>query len=523
MSGYNAKGNKCRTTYNRDGEKYKRATPATLDEAGETLLASIKSRIANFDPDGTSLKIAFISDLHRSEEGVYTTNEIDDRYSMRLLSRLCDDVDIDAVFCGGDITNGRDENADYVQKNMGDVVDDFNDLMPHTSIFGTIGNHDKRYSTSRTLNTNEWLGELWDQVQCDGNAIELHYVDDTNYYVDFLKHKIRIIFINQYDDVDSNSSWYANENISSATGIHTRGTTAWKAAIPSTDKAEWIIGAVIHGADNSVPTNPNIRSWTYTDLSDTLKAYVDGGGKAVLGVFAGHYHSSKGCTLSAFNAANPAIPIVHVSCAYAIDSQIGTGDAYCFSVILINSDNKVFHEVKVGRSTQTIPFHVYDQVQKGLLHNGTVSADNSWGHFYCVYDGNHVRFDNRWNAFVYGTNFTNLPYEWGYWANDFVTSDTANVLFSAQAGDVIKTEIIFSDDTGELNPARSFKIFSPQIADMVTGTVVAGAKYTNEITLTEAKDVTAIGMYYLGNTQAGEGILDFELNIYKNGVRLVRS
>lgn len=523
MSEYNMQGQKFRTAYSREGTKFGRATAATLDEAGETLLASAKAAIAQYDPDGTALKFAFITDNHRSENGVYAGSEVDDSYSLRLLSRLCDDVDLDAVFCGGDITNGRDENADYVQENMQDVVADFEDLLPYTNIFGNIGNHDKRYSTSRTNNTNTWLHNLWNGIQQYGNGVEVHYIEDaeTNFYVDFTRHKIRIIFIHQYDDVDSNSSWYANENISSDTGIHTHGTTAWKTALPTTDKAEWIVGAVIHGADNSNPTNPSIRYWTFTDLSDTLKAYVDGGGKGVLGIFAGHYHLTQGITLSALSLSNPAIPIVHVSPAYAISSDIGTSNAYCFSIIVVNSTTGVFHEIRVGKNARPVPYCAYfgDVANNGLLHNGTVSVNAGYTNMYCVYNGNHVRFDDAWMS--YGHNFTNLPLEWGPITRDFVTNDTENVLFSAEAGNVIKTEIIFSEDTETTN-AVTFTVFSPQIASMVSCKVTAGTTFTNEITLAEDVDVTAIGASYYVGSAGFSHVIDFELNVYKNGVRIVR-
>ena len=523
MPGYNMQGNKFRTAYARTGTKFGRATAATLDEAGETLLASAKATIAQYDPDGTALKFAVISDLHRSESGIYTTNEIDDRYSLRLLSRLCDDVDFDAVFCGGDITNGRDENADYFQKNMGDVVADFDDLFPYTNVFGNIGNHDKRYSTSRPNTTNEFLHTLWNGIQQYGSGVEIHYIEnaETNFYVDFTKHKIRMIFIHQYDDVDSNSSWYANENITSDTGIHTHGTTAWKAALPTTDKAEWIVGAVIHGADNTNPTNPSIRSWSYTDLSNTLADYVTNGGKGVLGIFAGHYHITQGISLSAISLENPAIPVVHVNAALATASQWGTADAYCFSVIVVDSSTGLFHEIRVGRNANIVPYCAYfgDTANNGLLHNGTASVNTGYSNMYCVYNGNHVRFDNAWMA--NGYNFTNLPMEWGYATGNFVGGDTDNVLFSAEAGDVIKTELIFSEDT-ESTTSVTFTVFSPQIAGMVSCKVTAGTTFTNEITLAEDVDVTAIGAsYYTGSAQFSH-VMDFELNVYKNGVRLVR-
>lgn len=509
-------GTPYRSAYSRNGSKAKRATAATLDEAGESILASTKALCESYDPNGTALKFAVVTDLHRSEDGVYTSNNIDDRYTLRLLSRICDEIDLDAVICGGDITNARDENAEYFQKNMADVVSDMDSYCPFTPIYATIGNHDKRYSTSRPNTTNAQLKAIWSPVYANGNGAEIHYVDDTNFYVDFVKHKVRIIFINQYDRVDENASWYANENISSATGIHTRGSTNWKAALPTDDKAEWLVGVVFHGADNSTPTAPNITAFTYTDLSDTLQAYVDGGGRGSLGAISGHYHSKKtGTVMQSLN-------ITHVLNAYATESQIGTSGAYSLSVFVVNSDTGVWHEFRRGRATECIAFCAYfgNRGNNGLLQNGTRSADNSHTYYFCCYNGNHVRLDSVYRS--YGMNFTNHEKNWGYYSNDFVTSDTDNVLFSAQAGDVIKTEIIFSADSA--STPKPIKIFSPQIAGMVTvpNGEIAGQTFTNEITLAEDTDVTAIGMYYYSNP-APSGILDFELNIYKNGEKLVRS
>ena len=118
-------------------------------------------------------------------------------------------------------------------------------------------------------------------------------------------------------------------------------------------------------------------------------------------------------------------------------------------------------------------------------------------------------------------NYTNHDKNWGYYSSNFVTSDTDNVMFAAQAGDVIKTEIIFSGDSA--STPNQIKIFSPQIADMVVvpkGSI-AGQTFINEVTISEDTDVTAVGMNNYGAT-APSGVLDFELNIYKNGVKLVR-
>ena len=529
---YKLDGTRYRTAYKRDGTRYPRPVPATLDEAGETLLTSAKETIAKYDPNGTAFKIAFISDLHRTHEGLtYDEKEVDDSYSIHLLSRLCDEIPFDAVICGGDIVNATPVNEDYVQQNMRDVVADFDDYLPFTNLFATFGNHDKKYKRSgytAALNTNKWLHDLYDHIQQDGDGVELHYLTDpnppseddpnlTNFYVDFPKKHIRLIFINQYDAVDQNSSWGADEALSeSATGtpgVHTHGTTVWKSALPSTaeDIATWTVGIVYHGADGSNTSNLGFSNWNYLDLQNTMEDYADSGG-TIFGAFAGHWHKYDAMTIL------PCLNVSHTAQAYAIPTQIGLSTAYCFSVVVLD-ETGLFRVIRVGRSADVWPFHVYKKsAQNGLLMNGSIQNPKP----FCVYNGNMVRFDRRDNAYCYGINFTDISKNTTASGGriDYVTPDTANVLFSASAGDVIKTEIKFSTDTGA---TRNFKIFSPQKTLIPVSAAAAGTTVTNEITLDADTDFTAIGMYWYGNTQATtREPLAFELNVYKNGVLLTR-
>ena len=525
---YKLDGTRYRTAYKRDGKRYPRPVPAALDEAGETLLTSAKELIAKYDPNGTCIKFGFISDLHRGEDGIYASSGvIDDRPSVRLLSRLCDEIPFDAVFCGGDIVNARDENADYFRKNMQDVVGDFDDYFPFTNVFATFGNHDKRYSTSRPNNTNEWLYDLYTHLQQDGDGVEYQAIagrdNYTNFYVDFTKYKLRVIFVHQYDAVDDDSSWYANENLNTGIeGVHTHMTQLWKNALPTANKSDWMVLAVYHGADTQAG-NSNYANFKFNDLSDTLKAYADNGGGGVLGAICGHWHVAKAAQLyKSFN-------VMHVANAYATAAQIGLNTAYCFSVIVIDPVTWMFHELRIGRGAFEIPFRAYpDNTNNGLLENGT-GGGGDYKQYFLVYNGNHVRFDRRWNVYCNGFNFTNLAANAsGYYTADHVTGDTSNVLFSAQAGDVIKTEIIFSADTdvGLNGATRPFTIFSPQIANMIPQNYVGPNRvFTNEITLSSDVDVTAVGMFYGGQSNPADppGVLDFELNIYKNGVKIVRT
>lgn len=496
---YKYDGTPYRSAYERDGDKAKRETAAELDSYGESALESAKTRIARVDPTGTALKFAFITDLHRCADGVTYASEgiVDDRYSIKLLSRLCDDMKIDAVFCGGDIANARDENASNLDQNMADVVNALNGYIPYTPIFATVGNHDKKYSSARPLHTNAWLKQLWSPVTAPGDGVNISYIDDTNFCVDFTKYKVRIIFCNQYDNVDSNNSWYANQ-------IHCTGN--WTQGLDFADKANWLVGVVYHGADLAN------YGGVFPELQTNLEAYVNSGGKGSIGGIAGHLHTAKEQFIQ------PSLNRIHVSRAYAQESQLESVNEYCFSVFVVDSTTGVFHEVRVGRSAYEIPFCAYPSKNDGLLQNGTLSV-NSNSLFLCVYNGNHVRLDRSWNATILGENLTDLSKNepGGNYVVDRVTSDTENVLFSAKAGDVIKSEIIFSADT---TAQKTFTIFSPQIAGMVHGKSGSNVAITNEVTMDSDTDITAIGIKW--GSFSADKVMDFELNIYKNGVRQIR-
>lgn len=510
---YRYDGTPYRSAYSRDGAKAKRETAAEIDSYGETALANAKAAIARCDPNGTALKFAFITDLHRCADGVTYASEgiIDDRYSIRLLSRLCDDVDISAVFCGGDIVNARSENLANIDQNMTDVVNDIDSYIPYTPVFSNVGNHDKKYSATNPLHTNEWLKQLWSPVASDGNGVTVSYIDDTNFCVDFTKHKVRIVFCNQYDAVDSNSNWYANK-------IHCTGN--WTQGLDFADKANWLVGVVYHGADLAN------YGGVFPELQTNLEAYVNGGGKGSIGGFAGHLHSAKEQFIQ------PSLNRIHVSRAYAQESQLESVNKYCFSVFVVDTTTGVCHEVRVGRSAFEIPFGIYPSAQNGLLQNGMYARTSNYGNFLCTINGNRVRFDRCWNRLIRGINLTDLSKNntGDTFDRDWVTSDTENVLFSAQAGDVIRTEIIFSPDT---TSTKSMCVFSPQIpcgsqsgsynAGMVWGNAGPSKTLTNEVTLSEDTDFTAIGIAYFGASADGVLVMDFELNIYKNGVKLVRS
>lgn len=500
---YDFNGNRYRSAYGYNGMKLGKSTPAELNSVGEEVLANAKQRIAKF-AEPNALLIGFVTDIHRST-GIYHIWTINDTGTLHLLSRLADEIDLDCVFVGGDLVNGRKadgETNETIRGNQQAVVDELDELLPYTNIYSTIGNHDKRYASDNELLSNKYFHDLFDTVQYKGNGVELTYIDDTNYYVDFPKQKIRIIVANQYDATTA-----------SQTASATHCTWAWTSGlnfVAPKQASEWLVGVVFHGM-------------VFTGIKDILEAYKDGtsaehyantngeAGKGYLGSFVGHSHHYSINDEGLANGKNS----VWTTSAYATEEQMGTADEYGLAVFVINPSG-LHHQIRIGRDKSEVPFATIGHIQDGLLENGTFASS---GNIFCVYDGNHVRFDRRINIYLNGINLTNLAMNrTSYIANNHVADDTENVLLSLSAGDVIKTEIIFSDACDTTN--RNFSIFSPQILGMVTGKVVSGQTYAKEITLTEDTDVTAIGMYYGGGSSDGIGIMDFELNVYVNGQRI---
>lgn len=507
---YDYNGNRYRSAYNYQGQTLKCATPAELDEIGEELLANAKSKIADLTSGKNCVVFGFITDLHRCTT-TYEGKVITDTHSVNLLSRLCDEAHLDCVFCGGDIASARDtETDDTITQHQHDVVDELDEKLPYTNIFATVGNHDKRYNNSFALNSTEYFHELFDQVQYNGDGVELHYIDDTNYYIDFTKYKIRMIVADQYDATTATQ-----------TASATHCTWNWTSALNFEEPkraSEWLVGVVFHGM-------------AFTGIKDIMEAYKNGTnaehytntngevGRGYLGSFVGHLHGYA--INSAWEVPKYAngINSIWTTSAYANPEQIGTAAAYAFAVFVIDVDSGEIRQIRIGRNANVTLLRAIfsDDNPNDIFKAGTYFWD-SYGMI--VKDGGHISFEKMPHKYMSGINFTNLDIMDGYDGNDYVTNDTSNTLFHLSAGDTLKTVLRLSDKT-EYTSGRSFRVFSPQINNMVSGTVKANEEYENSVVVDTDTDITAIGMYYQGSTsETTWKTVDFDIELYVNGERI---
>lgn len=97
-------------------------------------VTSYKVDILKKNPDMSSIKIAFISDLH--------LGDLIDRDRLRTMIDNVNSINPDLVLLGGDILDG--ESAPFVNENMGE---EFKRLNPKFGIYGILGNHEY-YGTS---------------------------------------------------------------------------------------------------------------------------------------------------------------------------------------------------------------------------------------------------------------------------------------------------------------------------------------------------------------------------------------
>lgn len=509
---YDFYGNRYRSAYNYQGQTLKRATPAELDEIGEELLTDAKSRIAELTSGKNCLVFGFISDTHRCST-TYDGKAISDTHSINLLSRLCDEIHLDCVFHGGDMASARDHETNAsIQQHQYDVVNELDEKLPYTNIFATVGNHDKKYDDSFALKSTAYFYELFDTIQYNGNDVELNYIDDTNYYIDFPKRKVRIIVADQYDALTD-----------SEIALATHCTWSWTSALnfdAPQRASEWLVGVVFHGM-------------AFTGIKDIMEAYKNGtsaehytntngeAGRGYLGSFVGHLHGYA--INSAWEVPKYAngINSIWTTSAYANPEQIGTADAYGFSVFVIDVDSGEIRQIQIGREANIALLRaMFAADNPADIFRAGVAFNISYR--MAITNNEHIRFEQMPHKYMSGINFTNLESMNTYDANDYVSNDTANTLFHLTAGDVLKTVIRFTEKT-EYTNGRSFRIFSPQINNMVSGTVKAGEVYEKSITIDTDTDITAIGMYYAGSTAETEWkTVDFDIELYVNGERITQ-
>ena len=356
------------------------------------------------------ISFAMISDIHKCKRvpgDDATTNPVttywygsagyltEAEQSIRLLGSLAVDAGLDAVINGGDLStapimgnSGRLTVEEYTNE-IWNVKAMFNQHLPASvPLFTVDGNHDRHYETTSANYEMVKSDSDWAYVQTNFNTsasvAHEHGVDVTyhrdlakaklgdnqtgrftgnSYHLDFRRlyatkgYNVRIACVSFYDTSTGSDTVYrahdAAQFYDPDTGLPFDATKT---------PENTIMGMVSHDGQNLGSRKPKTTvgtlQWGFMNGPWNLNTHK---GRGFFGLVAAHQHFAHVATITdAFDTqANPGndvyASVVQVSSAYAVNypskpsqHQLGTDQAYHFSIFVVDTDNNKLHEVRVG-------------------------------------------------------------------------------------------------------------------------------------------------------------------------------
>lgn len=301
--------------------------------------------------------------------------------SLKLLGAIGYQVGLDAVFCGGDLSDGRLP-YDCYSYAMWRVKSLFDKYISVPRYF-TEGNHDRWYQTSVGCRSNaQWLVWLQNILNSNGATYSIdnssinNYVSNT-YWVDFSAYKIRAIMRSQYEAACLQSIGIQEKTSGGGDGTSKKNFFDALSFANPQDAETWTVMSLSHNNnDNGWQAdylyyyrngtrlgNDNGTGWG----SSTQNMYlgfmnpVDNGGvqnkgtagyhgKATIGQIYGHVHNLASVTTS---SSNDKVYLTKLSLYNAFTTTPSSADDYKFSIFVVDSDNYQLHEIKVGLQYNT--------------------------------------------------------------------------------------------------------------------------------------------------------------------------
>lgn len=347
-----------------------------LTQVEQSLQSGVLSKLAAIDPTRKFMTFGFITDLHESYDDVPYSfggdgqpQVITAKHALRLLGSIAHEYGMDAVLMGGDYSLGGDLTYSQYDDALDELVDD---VRQNISVkrYATEGNHDRKYNSNVACRGNaDWLAYL-KRINSSG-AVYIDNSDAVNangvkpydgevgntYYVDFPAYKVRVIMLSRYEKVEQGGDGCFYKNLYDSLKI--------------TNADEWSVLVVTHFYDNKTDIyldkffnaflgNGTQNTWkgAGTDQFDfSAKINGDKKGLAVVGQIYGHVHS-----LASHTMADGKLKALSVWNAFATKRQDGAyqSDDYHFSVFVVDTDNWMLHEIKVGKLYDTTDNEYYD-------------------------------------------------------------------------------------------------------------------------------------------------------------------
>lgn len=312
--------------------------------------------------------------------------------TLKVLGAFANDVNLDAVICGGDFSSGALPYDCY--QFMLEKVSQMFEKYISVPYFTVDGNHDRQYSSDVARRTNkDWLSFL-KQFNHPRN-LSLTYIggDDEDEpsncaIIDIADKKLRIVLRSQYE-VSSTSYHDGGGYLSKSKSAFFANTNEQK---------DWSLLYVAHtGANSSYGLyEPAIATGGTTALP--IGDYV---GRGSIGEIRGHNHSSSHGMIPRATGvaviggtAQGKVPLnfrrINVAEAFTMKNATYNTSDYCFSIITVDTDEKRIIERKIGR----------------LTHNSESTEDNN-----SMYVGYYAYLEDLSNKTIECSNIGNNQYQ----------------------------------------------------------------------------------------------------------------
>lgn len=320
---------------------------AELTSVEKELFEDAVSKYVLKNPNNKYMAFAVLSDLHQIKEGgAYTGSgasiEADAEPSIKLLGALAERLNLDAVFCLGDLSTGLRQDCNYEEYlNVMQKVRGM--FQQHIGIpsYVTMGNHDENPYSSGAEDVHMPMATWFDYLKSFcwyTPSAELHFMDngDTNYYVDFPKKDFRMIMLNNYQNIGSK----AFEDLYKMLTLDDEQAgkyTLCYAAHHGRPVDDGRFAASLLSGNTLTPGSGtgNIRFPAFQNLAHGHIGWIQG-----------HLHQSSHATRTYDNYTFNEIKVAN---CFSSQSDRGTADAYCFSIFVVDTDTDKLYEIQVGR------------------------------------------------------------------------------------------------------------------------------------------------------------------------------
>jgi hypothetical protein len=308
----------------------------------------------------------FLTDLHDggyyAGEGGNTYNE----HAIKLAGSIAHDCGVSAVFCGGDLSRGGDVDFGTYTNNL-EIVRQLFDTYISVPHYVTCGNHDRKYSKTSVLRDNDtWLAYL-KRFNSDGAQYyngKIHAYNDTNnvhpegytsnsYAVDFPEYKIRVFVRDNYETVQEQLDLDKVRYAGDVPGYtYSENTVYYGGSFLFPEDLDYTLLSVSHNAGG----NPigAYAGWIINQYLNTKH------GKAAVGEIYGHVHSSATHTMT--DGCLRSLSVWNLFARKRAEGSEYPADDYHFSIFVIDTDNWMLREFKVGKLYDIDNNSYYDSV-----------------------------------------------------------------------------------------------------------------------------------------------------------------